>query len=122
MRERSLTRAYVYRAHNEFSIFVFTFTSQFIDFLRIRGEDNAPWRTFTKAFTPNELSHSVLSQTGEEVKKKKRKTADAYARSNAAHAHRKADERGTKFGDSGAARSHAVHVKKSGRVDRKVGK
>ena len=73
MRERSLTRAYVYHAHNEFSIFAFTFTSQFIDFLRIRGEDNAPWRTFTKAFTPNELSHSVLSQTGEEVKAKNEK-------------------------------------------------
>jgi|GEM_PF-3709296 len=41
LRERSLTRAYVYRAHNEFSIFVFTFTSQFADFVRIRGEDDA---------------------------------------------------------------------------------
>ena len=40
----------------------------------------------------------------------------------AAHAHRKADERGAKIGDSGAARSHAVPVKKGGRVDRKVGK
>jgi hypothetical protein len=42
LRERSHTRAYVYRAHNEFSIFAFTFTLQFIDFLRIMGEDNAP--------------------------------------------------------------------------------
>ena len=40
----------------------------------------------------------------------------------AAYAHQKADERGAKFGDSGAARSHAVHVKKSGRVDWKVRK
>ena len=42
LRERSLTRAYAYRAHNEFSIFAFTFTSQFTDFLYIRGEDNTP--------------------------------------------------------------------------------
>jgi len=40
--DRSHTRACAYRAHNEFSIFAFTFTLQFIDFLRIMGEDNAP--------------------------------------------------------------------------------
>ena len=102
----------MYHAHNEFSIFAFTFTSQFIDFLRIRGEDNAPWRTFTKAFTPNELSHNVLSQTGEEVKAKNEKQLTRAREEYAAHAHRKVDERGTKFGDSGVARRHAVLSKK----------
>ena len=40
----------------------------------------------------------------------------------AAHAHRKAEERGAKFGDSGAARCHAVLSKKDVKVYRKVEK
>ena len=44
------------------------------------------------------------------------RTREEYA----AHAHRKADERGAKFGDSGAARCHAVPVKK--KVEGLIGK
>jgi hypothetical protein len=46
------------------------------------------------------------------VKEKNEKQLTRAREEYAAYAHRKADERGAKFGDSGAARCHAVPVKK----------
>ena len=53
------------------------------------------------------------------MKEKNEKQLTGAREEYAAHAHRKADERGAKFGDSGAARCHAVHVKK---VEELIGK
>ena len=46
------------------------------------------------------------------MKEKNEKQLTREREEYAAYAHRKADERGAKFGDSGAARCHAVPVKK----------
>jgi hypothetical protein len=56
------------------------------------------------------------------VKEKNEKQLTHEREEYTAHAHRKADERGAKFGDSGAARCHALLVKEGGGADRKVGK
>ena len=59
---------------------------------------------------------------GEEVKEKNEKQLTRTREEYAAHAHRKADERGAKFGDSSVTRCHAVLSKKDERGYRKVGK
>lgn len=52
------------------------------------------------------------------MKAKDKKQMTRAREESAAHAHRKADERGGKSSDSNAASRHAAHVKKDGRGDR----